>query len=187
VKKTAAKPKPAAAPGTQYSGGPVQGLRPAPGAAPAPGVIPGGVRRTPAPARKTAARKKPVKRKLALGDTVACCAAEAVAASLRLAGGAVSDADVLALYRLTADGPDAGASILATLEAVLASGLGGCFPAAVREAAPGTCGAGLILGADLPGPHALYDDGRHWWSWGEPHDPADFPAAVIEEAWAVTW
>src|SRR6185312_13645765 len=39
------------------------------------------------------------KRQLALGDGVACCAAEALAASLRLAGWPVTDDDVLALYR----------------------------------------------------------------------------------------
>lgn len=47
---------------------------------------------------------------------------------------------------------------------------------------------GLILGLDLPeGPHAVFDDGRSWWSWGEPYNPADFAGAVVEEAWAVTW
>ena len=51
-------------------------------------------------------------------------------------------------------------------------------------------GHALILGLDLPGsePHAVTagPDGT-WWSWGEPYSPADFPGAVIEEAWAVTW
>ena len=49
----------------------------------------------------------------------------------------------------------------------------------------------LVLGLDLPWgePHAVtYNpaDGT-WWSWGQPMSPADFPGAVIEEAWAVTW
>ncbi len=47
--------------------------------------------------------------------------------------------------------------------------------------------AGLILGMDLPGPHAVLDVGGWWWSWGEPYDPAAFPGAVVEEAWEVTW
>ena len=33
---------------------------------------------------------------------------------------------------------------------------------------------------------AVGPDGA-WWSWGEPYSPADFPGAVIEEAWEVTW
>jgi hypothetical protein len=40
---------------------------------------------------------------------------------------------------------------------------------------------------DLPGPHALLDDGSGWWSWGELYDPACWPDAVIEEAWMLTW
>ena len=163
------------------------------------GFQPGGVM-MPVPAARPAAVRKPVRRKLALGEAVACCAAEALAASLRLTGRRVSDADVLALYERTADGPDVGASILATLEAAAEYGLAGVHLIDFREvmphdpdwyqrSLPSLCEtrAGLILGADLPGPHALLDDGRCWWSWGEPHDPAAFPYAVIEEAWAVAW
>lgn len=49
-------------------------------------------------------------------------------------------------------------------------------------------GHALILGVDLPGPHAVTvaTDGC-WVSWGEHYDPADFPDAVIEEAWAVAF
>jgi len=47
--------------------------------------------------------------------------------------------------------------------------------------------AGLILGVDLPGPHAVLAVPGGWHSWGELYDPAAFPDAVIEEAWAVTW
>jgi hypothetical protein len=47
----------------------------------------------------------------------------------------------------------------------------------------------LIVGLDLPWgePHAVTYDPRDgtWWSWGQPYKPADFPGAVIEEAWAV--
>ena len=144
-----------------------------------------------------------MKRKLALGDAVACCSAEALAASLRLTGWRVTDADVLALYEQTADGPDTGATILATLEAACEFGLAGLRPLTFQEVmshdADGCCcwlrssaglhetRAGLILGMDLPGPHAVLDDGGWWWSWGEPYDPAAFPDAVIEEAWEVTW
>jgi len=214
----------------------------------APGPLPGGTG-APAPAKKPAPKKKPVKRKLALGESVACCSAEALAASLRLTGRRVSDADVLTLYERTADGPDAGASIVATLEAASACGLAGVRPSGIHErdvlcggvagthvgvqhepelhvlqigeldllddctvalldrhepfgvaaldGDGGHVGWGdpalifvhpLILGLDLPeGPHAVLDDGNCWWSWGEPYDPAAFPGAVIEEAWAVTW
>lgn len=225
-------------------------------------------------------RKQPV-RKLALGEMVACCSAEAVAMSLRLAGWPVTDADVLALYYSAAGGPDDGASIGDTLDAAARFGLVGVTPRAVahldgsaepdgylapaergaaciacagigflfghglilgpglpsqfREqrlhladragvaadvqrvevpAAPaahvediaglgderahavlkepvppvGSRGHGLILGLALPeGPHAVYATPAGWWSWGELHDPGQFPGAVIEEAWAVTW
>ena len=47
----------------------------------------------------------------------------------------------------------------------------------------------IILGLDLPGgqPHAVVAHDGAWWSWGQPYQPADFPGAVIEEAWTVTW
>jgi hypothetical protein len=76
-----------------------------------------------APKHKKA--KKPVRRKLALGEGVACCSAEALAASLRLAGVPVGDEDVLALYWRTAADADAGATISATLEAASEFGLAG--------------------------------------------------------------
>jgi hypothetical protein len=144
--------------------------------------------RHPAP-KKTPAKKTP--RKLALGGAVACCAAEAVAASLRLTGRPVSDADVLALYELTAGDWDAGATILATLEAAAEHGLAGVRPTRWLTPSPAPPLLGqtpLILGLDLPeGPHAVCDDGTGWWSWGQRWTAADFPDAVIGEAWAVTW
>jgi hypothetical protein len=141
-----------------------------------------------------APKAAPVKRQLALGDGVACCAAEAVAASLRLSGRTVSDADVLELYRRTASDPDTGATILATLEAACEFGLAGWRPNAWSQAGAPIAQClfdlgprPLILGVDLPGPHAVLDDGSGWWSWGELYDPAEWPDAVIEEAWALTW
>ena len=129
---------------------------------------------------------KPGKQGLALGQAVACCSAEAVAASLRLTGRAVSAWDVLALYRHTADGPDVFTSIPETLEAAYAYGLAG-----VRPVSFGPVGlddpAARILGVDLPGPHAVCAGGGQWWSWGERWCPCCFPDAVLEEAWAVTW
>jgi len=140
---------------------------------------------------KHATHAKKAKRGLApSASDVACCAAEALAASLRLAGGAVSDSDVLALFWLAGGDADEGVPIAAALEAVSEFGLAGVrplkFSPADLEEVPD--GRRLILGLDLPGPHAVCagPDGA-WWSWGEPYDPAGFPDAVIEEAWAVTW
>ena len=150
------------------------------------------------------------------GD-VALCSARAFAESLRLSGrGAVSDSELLDVYWATAPDADTGASILATAAAIFSRGLGGHYPLgmeagsalplsyrhaksgpglepgdlfpprALRTAVPQS----LILGLDLPGgeSHAVTvgPDGT-WWSWGEPFDPADWPGAVVEEAWAVTW
>jgi hypothetical protein len=42
----------------------------------------------------------------------------------------------------------------------------------------------LIVGVDLPGPHAVLATPDGWWSWGRLWAP--WPAR-IEEAWAVTW
>ena len=91
--------------------------------------------------------KGQVHRGLAIGDAVACCAAEALAASLRLSGVPVSDADVLDLYWRTADDPDAGAPILAALEAASEFGIGGIRPASF----------GLVneRGQSLEGPASL--------------------------------
>jgi hypothetical protein len=70
------------------------------------------------------------RRGLALGDMVACCAAEALAASLLLSSGLrASDADVLELFLATPGHDDDGASILATLEAAAEHGLAGTRPA----------------------------------------------------------
>lgn len=139
---------------------------------------------------------------LAPGD-VACCAAQALAASLRLAlGAAVHDEDVLALYWRTAGDPDEGASVLATLEAGREYGLAGwqtgTFSRLPWQPRNGVGEQGkvfgppptpVILDLTLPeGPHAVVAalDGT-WWSWGEPYSVADFPGAVLEDAWAVTW
>jgi hypothetical protein len=140
------------------------------------------------------------RRQLALGSAVACCSAEALAASLRLSGWPVSDADVLALYLRTTRDLDAGASILATLEAAAEYGLAGVRPvrfAAVEltEASGGNLGVhpgssrapASILGLALPAPHAVLDTGTEWMSWGQAWPVSAFPDVVIEEAWLVDW
>lgn len=134
------------------------------------------------------------------GDVALCCA-RAVAESLRLAlGVAVSDEDVLALYWRTADDADEGASILATLAAAARFGLGGYRPVALRADLRVSVNPGdpsdqfspqlghrlhaLILGVDVPGPHAVLATPDGWWSWGELYEPW---TDDIEEAWAVSW
>ena len=126
-------------------------------------------------AAKTSAKKAAAKpRSLSPGD-VGCCAAEAVAAYLRLAGVPFGDADMLDLFRRAGAHPDRGVP----LEDVLfASGL------PFTPADPDQSGD-LILGVDLPGPHAVLATADGWWSWGELYCPCEFPDAVIEEAWAV--
>ena len=147
------------------------------------------------------------------GD-VACCTAEALAASLRLSGWPVGDQDVLALHKLTGADDERGAPILATLEAASAFGLAGCQPYRVIDGSLGHLDvhfgragvievphadelshvgdrviheSSLILGLDLPGPHAVLATPDGWWSWGELWCPCEFPDAVIEEAWEVSW
>lgn len=139
--------------------------------------------------------KQHPRRQLALGGGVACCSAEALAASLRLTGVPVSDEDVLALYWRTADDEDAGASILATLEVAAEFGLAGVRPASFaamgsdaglrsRHLVDTPHDRALILGVDLPGPHAVLATPDGWHSWGDLYDPW---TDDIEEAWEVTW
>jgi len=149
------------------------------------------------PAAKTAkAARSPVKRTAAQAKTaharalspgaLACCTAEALAVSARLAGHPVSDAEVINLYRLTAGAPDEGAPILATLEAAAEFGLAGVRPASFRLAGPGETGA-LILGLDLPeGRHSVaLDASGDVWSWGALY--ALGAETEVEEAWLVEW
>jgi hypothetical protein len=127
------------------------------------------------------------KRGLALADGVACCAAEALAASLRLAGHQVDDFQVLALFQATGADPDEGATLLATLEAAARHGLAGVRLAGFRPAPPAA--AGVLLGVQLPaGPHTvtLDPEGRVW-SWGRLHALEELGAGPAEEAWAVSW
>lgn len=128
------------------------------------------------------------RRGLAVTDGVACCAAQALAASLRLAGRPVSDEDVLALHWLAGGDEDAGTTISATLKAASWHGLAGVRPVAIRnvDSAPVP---GSIIGVTLPGgPHTVtLDPSGQVWSWGELHDPAELGAGPVEEAWLVDW
>lgn len=136
---------------------------------------------------QTAVAKHPTHAKartLSPGD-VGCCSAEALAASLRLAGWPVGDDDVLALYRATVGASDAGASILATLEAAAVHGLAGIKP--VSFAPTRSLGRGVIVGTTLEEPHAVTIDGDGVWTWGEWHPSGCGYLADAEEAWSVVW
>jgi hypothetical protein len=153
---------------------------------------------------KPATQPKP--RGFAVGDLLPVCAFEAVAQSLRLAGQLVDDDEVAGLWEL-AGSPSLGASVAAALDAASLHGLAGFRPSGRRfhpaadsiglpvvdeqAAAPGHLDdflAGhahaLILGVDVPGPHAVLATADGWWSWGELWSP--WPCR-IEEAWAVSW
>jgi hypothetical protein len=176
--------------------------------------------------------KHSTKRSWSPGYDVACCSAEALAASLRLQGVSVAHRDVLDLFWRAGGDEDEGASILAALGAASESGLGGhrlvsyhphagdaagpvaldvfgvddldaaalaieayALPPVQREAVlhRPVCqafdGHALILGLQLPeATHTVLATPGGWWSWGELYCPwCEFPDAVVEEAWAVTW
>lgn len=116
-------------------------------------------------------------------DGVACCAAQAVAASLRLAGGSVSTDDILELFWLTPGADETGAAISDTLAAAQVHGLAGAYPV-FRPAA--ALADGVIAGITLPrGTHTVTLDRGGVWTWDEWH-PLSRPLA-IEEAWVLTW
>ena len=145
----------------------------------------------------------------------ACCTAEALAMSLRIQGLAVSDAAVLELFRLAGGDQDRGLPVPVMLEAAAEYGLAVCRPVKLpagrdldtgspASPAPGRAftlmapsdgalsvelpACPLILGVDLPGPHAVLATPEGWWSWGELYCPwCEFPDAVIDGAWAIEW
>lgn len=57
---------------------------------------------------------------------------------------------------------------------------------AINSEPPGdTCTLrALILGVDVPGPHAVLATPAGWWSWGQRFDPW---RCAIEEVWEVAW
>ncbi len=130
--------------------------------------------------------KQHPRRALPLDGGVACCAAEALAASLRLCGQLVRDADVLALYLHTTGDLDRGAHIAATLDAAAQFGLAGIHPVSFGPVDLDDPAA-LILGLSLPGPHAVLDTGSEWITWGLAWPAWAFPDVVCEEAWRVDW
>lgn len=112
---------------------------------------------------------------------ISACSAEAVAASLRLAGGYVSAEDMVGLYWAVASGPDDGADIEAVLLAAR-RGLAGWFPEFSRGLRPGS----ILVYQNWRGldAHAvaLHPAGGVV-SWGELLQPPACP----DEAWQVNW
>lgn len=160
-------------------------------------------KKAPSAVGKSAGPAKPAKPRKLTPGSVACCPAEAVAAAARMAGWMVTDQDVLDLYARCADGPSSGFTIAAALTAVSRRGIGVARlvnyarqDQYYEDGQPQDEHSGqsvdvlhaLILGVDLPGPHAvtIAPDGC-WVSWGRHYDPSDFPGAVVEEAWAVSF
>lgn len=132
-----------------------------------------------------AAHPKPKTAKWSPNLDVACCAAEAVGASLRLTGRTVSDQDVLDLYWRTTDDPEAGATLWATFEAAAVYGIGGVQLLDVRPAA--LAETGVILGVDLAQRHAMTVDGHGVWTWGDWRAASCGLLAAADEAWVITW
>jgi hypothetical protein len=144
-------------------------------------------RHTKQPVHTVGAGHKHAKRGLALLDGLPVCAAEALAASLRITGRPVSDAAVLALYERAGCASDAGTCVLCALEAAARFGLAGVRPGSFGQVGQVAAGTSLILGVELPGAHTVYATPAGWWSWGELHCPCEWPDATIGEAWEVAW
>ena len=143
-----------------------------------------------AQAKARAAKKsglKPVAAKHALmpGD-VSCCAAEAVADSLRVFYGVpVGPEDVLELYFRVAGHPAEGAALSDVLEAAQACGLAGWYPL-YRPADPVLLVPGSIAGFDSwdgGEAHAALAAGAGAWTWDGMH----LWPGVPDEAWRVSW
>lgn len=116
---------------------------------------------------------------------IACCAAEALAASLRLTGRPVSPDDVLDLYWHTTADPDGGATIWDTIHAAAEYGLGGVQLLDARSATE--VSTGVVLGVDLAERHAVTLDGHGVWTWGEWRPVSCSLLAAADEAWELTW
>ena len=134
---------------------------------------------------KHAAQAQPAPSTWTPNADVACCAAEALAVSLRLTGREVSGRDVLDLYWRTADDPDRGATIEATIEAAATYGLAGVRLVDARPARQAV--SGVVLGLDLVERHAVTVDGHGVWSWGRWRPVPCGLLAAADEAWELIW
>lgn len=116
---------------------------------------------------------------------LAVCAIEALAASLRLTGRTVTDADVVDLYLRVTDDPDAGMRIDQAAEAAAVYGLAGVRLLDARPAV--RLADGVVLGVDLAERHALTVEGHGVWTWGAWRPASCGLLAAADEAWELTW
>jgi hypothetical protein len=133
--------------------------------------------------KRHAHHAKPAPATWSPGLDVACCAAEALAETLRLTGRVVTGTDVLDLYWHTTGDPGKGATLEATFEAAATYGLAGirltdAHPAAIPR-------RGAVCEVDLAERHAVVLDGCGVWSWGD-WWPLTRPLQAAA-AWDVTW
>lgn len=127
----------------------------------------------------------PIPAKWSPNADVACCAIEALAASLRLTGRQVTDIDVLELYHRVTSDPDAGMTIETAIGAAAEYGLGGIRLLDAKQVR--RLGDGMVFGVDLARRHALTLDGHGVWTWGEWRPASCALLAAADEAWALTW
>lgn len=119
---------------------------------------------------------------------IACCAAEAVAASARLAGYEITPEAVVELHVRCGGSEHAGVPISKALCGALEFGIGGVYPLGFRLLLAPMREDGVVVGTTLPGgPHAVTLDRQGYWSWGEWHSGGTEYLAEIEESWKVWW
>ena len=121
---------------------------------------------------------------LPLGEAVPCCSAEALAASLRLAGWPVSDADTYRLHVLAGGAENSPVAIQAALEAATRAGLAGIRLLRYWAASPASLE--VVLGLTEPD-HAVLATPEGWWSWGFLLGHGFMPYTEIDEAWELRW
>lgn len=128
------------------------------------------------------AKKKPT---LSPHELVACCSAAALAAHLRLAGGSVTDEEMLALYFAVASGPDEGADMDTLLAYAYEHGFGGARPA-YREVPHDPMRLQVVTVTLPEAEHAMVCR-EEWLTWDQWQPQSMFSSAVVDRAWEVSW
>lgn len=123
----------------------------------------------------------------ALSSDLGCCVAEAVSTSLRLSGFPVTEQDIISLFWQAGGDQDEGVTIPDMIMTVSESGIVSCQLEKLDLDAIDLETSDVILGLNLPSPHAVLATPDGWWSWGGLFSPCEFPDAIIEEAWSVSW
>jgi hypothetical protein len=134
----------------------------------------------------------------AVGELLPVCSLEAVAMSLRLQGERVSADDVAMRWETLGELsiPDAAEAFGVSVGPGRMAAVTGLRPGAYVAADCPASGwlsqppartshnSALLLGVNIPGPHAVLATPGGWWSWGELYAPW---RCRIEEVWEVTW